>query len=154
MAFNVEKFERAEFVPRTKRVAVPNLAQFFDKGEAPEWEVRGLTANELQKAVTAKQTGKLVDEIVKAIDSSGDVAKELQKKLGLGKEVPSEVAKRLEMLVAGSVNPSITLSAAVKFAENFCVDFIALTNEITELTGMGFEYVQKPKAALPKVQNS
>ena len=149
MAFNVDKFEQAEFVPRTKSVAVPALADFFGSDETPVWVVRGLTSNELHRAINAKVTSKLTDEVVKAIDSGGDIAKELQKKLGLGKDVPAEVAKRLEMLVAGSVEPEITLQVAVKLAENFPVDFLTLTNEITELTGMGFDSA-KPKAALQK----
>jgi len=152
MPFNIGEFERAEFVPRTKRVAVPSLAQFFDDGEKPEWEVRGLTAIELHKATNAKSNAKLTGEVVKAIDSGGDVAKELQKKLGLGNDVPAEVAKRLEMLVAGSVSPEVPMRIAVKLAETFPVDFLSLTNEITALTGMGFEYA-KPKAALRKSQN-
>jgi hypothetical protein len=71
-----------------------------------------------------------------------------RKALGLaGKETPGEIAKRLEMLAMASVEPAISLQVAVKLAENFPVEFYQLTNEITELTGMGFDLV-KPKAVL------
>ena len=32
---------------------VPALSDFFDEGETPEWEVRGLSAVELHKAMEA-----------------------------------------------------------------------------------------------------
>jgi hypothetical protein len=53
------------------------------------------------------------------------------------------------MLTAGSVDPEITLPVAVKLAEKFPIEFMTLTNVITELTGLGFEYA-KQKAASPE----
>jgi hypothetical protein len=50
------------------------------------------------------------------------------------------------MLVMGSVSPKIELPAAVKLAECFPIEFLSLTNEISELTGKGAELV-KPQAA-------
>lgn len=146
MPFNGDKFERASFEARRTRVPVAALAMFFDEGEAPEWEVRGLSATELHRAIEAGRRQGSIDSIVKAIAANGDQASAVRRALGLSKDTPGEIAKRLEMLVLGSVAPAVTLPQAVKLAEAFPVDFLSLTNEITELTGKGFDLV-KPSAA-------
>lgn len=149
MGFNADKFERASFEARRTRVPVSALAQFFDEGEKPEWEVRGLSATELHKAIEAGRRQGSIDSIVKAIAANGDQASAVRKALGLSKDVPGEIAKRLEMLVLGSVSPAVTLPQAVKLAEAFPVDFLSLTNEITDLTGQGFDLVKPPAASPP-----
>lgn len=149
MAFNADKFERAKLAPRTAKVEVPALAPFFDEGEAPVFEVRGLSAVELHRAMEAAKRNSGVESIVKAIAETGDQAGAIRKALGLTKDTPGDIAKRLEMLVAGTVNPKLTLPSAVKLAEAFPIEFMQLTNEITLLTGRGAELV-KPKAASPK----
>jgi hypothetical protein len=146
MPFQADKFERAEFKARTKRVPVEALAAFFDEGEVSEWEVRGLTANELHRALEAGQRQRSVESIVKAISTSGDQAAAVRKAIGLTSDTPGEMAKRLEMLVLGSTSPTIELPTAVKLASTFPIEFLQLTNEISELTGKGFDLV-KPGAA-------
>lgn len=146
MAFNAEKFERAKLEPRRAKLPVPALAAFFDEGETPEWEVRGLTSVELHKAIEAKNRQGSIESIVKAIAANQDQAGAVRKALGLTKDTPGEIAKRLEMLTLGSVSPAISLPVAVKLAEAFPIEFLSLTNEISELTGKGAEMV-KPAAA-------
>lgn len=145
MPFNAEKFEAAKFEARKRRVSVPALAVFFDDNESPEWEVRGLTASELHRAMEASRKQGTIESIVKAIAATGDQSAAIRKALGLSGDTPGEIAKRLEMLVMGSVNPVVTLPQAVKLAEAFPIEFLQLTNEITELTGQGYELV-KPEA--------
>jgi hypothetical protein len=145
MAFDMERFERAKFEPRRKVVAVESLAAFFAEGEAPEWEVRGLTANELHRAMEASRRQGSMEAIVKAMATNAEQVSTMRKALGLSNDTPGEIAKRLEMLVMGSVAPAIELPAAVKLAEAFPVEFLMLTNEITELTGKGAE-MGKPAA--------
>ena len=149
MPFDAAKFERATFADRTQRVEVPTLAEFFD-GEECVWVVRGLNSNELHKAMAASQTQKALEQILSAISENKDQAKKVGSALGVHGDTPGEIAKRLEMLTAGSVEPAITLPIAVKLAETFPIEFLTLTNTITELTGLGFEHA-KPQAALPKV---
>mgnify|MGYP000962625282 FL=1 len=146
MAFNAEKFERSKFEARRAKVPVPALSDFFDEGETPEWEVRGLSAVELHKAMEAGKRQGSIEAIVKAIAANQDQAGAVRKALGLTKDTPGEIAKRLEMLVMGSVAPTIELPTAVKLAEAFPIEFLTLTNEITDLTGKGAEMV-KPQAA-------
>ena len=147
MPFAGDRFEQAEFRPRTARVPVPALASFFSEGEAAEFEVRGLSSTELHRAMEAGHRQGSVESIVKAIAANGDQATAIRKALGLSKDTPGEIAKRLEMLVAGCVAPVLTLPQAVKLAEKFPVDFLSLTNEITGLTGQGADLVKPPAAS-------
>lgn len=146
MTFNADKFERAKFEARRAKVPVPALVDFFDEGESPVWEVRGLSAVELHKAIEASKRQGSIEAIVKAIAANQDQAGAIRSALGLTKDTPGEIAKRLEMLVMGSVAPAIELPTAVKLAEAFPIEFLTLTNEITDLTGKGAEMV-KPQAA-------
>lgn len=146
MTFNLDKFDRARFAPRTEKVAVESLASFFADDTAPEWEVRGLSAAELNNAMEAGKRQHSIEAIVKAMAQGGDQVEAVRKALGLSKDTPGEIAKRLEMLVSGSVNPTIKLPTAVKLAECFPIEFLQLTNKVTELTGKGAELV-KPTAA-------
>ena len=153
MPFDLAKFERAEFKPRTSKVSVPALADFFDDGEEPEWEVRQLSATELYNAMEAKSRRSGLEAVVAAIASSGSVGDAVRAAIGLTKDAPGEIVKRMEMLVTGSVKPKIELPVAVKMAEKFPIEFMQITNEITVLTGKGSELV-KPEAASPKIEPS
>lgn len=149
MAFNAERFERAKLESRKARVAVEALAPFFDEGEPAEWEVRGLSAAELHNALDAEKRQASIEAIVKAIASKADQVSAIRQALGMSSDTPGEIAKRLEMLVAGSVAPKIELPVAVKLAESFPVEFMQLTNKITELTGMGADLVKPDAASQP-----
>lgn len=146
MTFNLDQFDRAKFAPRTEKVAVESLASFFADDAPAVWEVRGLSAAELNNAMEAGKRQHSIEAIVKAMAQGGDQVEAVRKALGLSKDTPGEIAKRLEMLVSGSVNPAIKLPTAVKLAECFPIEFLQLTNKITELTGKGAELV-KPTAA-------
>jgi len=145
MGFDLEMLEQGKFKPRTKKVLVESLSAFFAEGDKPEWEVRGLTAAEIAMANEAQRKNSNVAVVLEALAGSDKAAKveELRESLGISIDVPGEVAKRLELFVAGSVNPVMSLSHAVKFAENFPIDFYYLTNEITTLSGLGSEIAGK-----------
>lgn len=151
MPFNAEKFEATKFEPRKSRVSVPALAVFFDENELPEWEVRGLNSTELHVALESGKRQNNIESIVRAIASNKSQVEAIRAAIGMSSDTPGEVAKRLEMLVFGSINPKVTLPQAVKLAETFPIEFLQLTNEITELTGKGFDVV-KPEAASPQTQ--
>ncbi len=146
MGFNADRFEASAFKPKTASVPVEALAAFFDDGEPPVWVVRGLSTIELHNAMEAGKRQGSIETIVRAIANGGDQVEVVRSALGLSKSTPGEIAKRLEMLVSASVSPAITLPVAVKLAEAFPIEFLTLTNRITELTGQGFDLV-KPEAA-------
>lgn len=143
----MDRFQQARFEPRRKSVRVDALAGFFDACEEPLWEVRGLDANELHRAQEAKSRHGTLAAILEAMKGeAGAQVDAMRKAMGLTKDTPGEVAKRLEMLVIGSVAPTIELQMAVKVARVAPVEFFDLTNTISELTGQGFDLV-KPAAA-------
>jgi hypothetical protein len=144
--FDLTRFEQAKFESKKARVAVEALAPFFDEGEPAEWEVRGLTASELHNALEAEKRQGNIEAIVRAISTKQEQTKAIREALGLTGDTPGEIAKRLELLVAGSVSPKIELSVAVKLAEAFPIEFMVLSNKISELTGKGADLV-KPGAA-------
>jgi len=149
MAFHADRFERAKLAPRRETLDVPALAAWFDEGEPARWTVRGLTSTELHNALEAGKRQSSIESIVKAISASGDQAQAIRKALGLAGDTPGEIAKRLEMLVAGSVEPAITLPTAVKLAEAFPIEFLLLTNAITNLTGQGADLGKPAPASQP-----
>lgn len=153
MAFQLQRFMDSKLEPRRAKIAVEALAAFFDEGEPAVWEVRGLNSVELHRALEAGKRQANVEQIVAAIAAKGDVAQAVRKALGLTDDTPGEIAKRLEMLVLGSVQPQIDLQLAVRLSEAYPIEFLMLTNEISELTGKGFDVV-KPAAASETIQAS
>lgn len=149
MGFKVDSFDRAEFTPRRASVPVDALAAFFDEGEPAVWQVRGLSSAELHRALEAGKRQGSIEQIVRAIAGGGDQAEAVRAALGLSKDTPGEIAKRLEMLVMGSVAPKVELPTAVKLADAFPIEFLSITNKITELTGQGFDLVKPAAASQP-----
>jgi hypothetical protein len=147
MTFNADLFARAQYEARTEVVEIPALVEFFGEGENPEFVVRGLSANELHKAIEAGTRGKAVDAVVKAIASQKDQISAIRSALGMSADTPGEIAKRMEMLVAGSVQPKLDHATVAKFAEHFPVEFYDITNRITNLTGQGSSRVKPPPSS-------
>ncbi|MFW6344718.1 MAG: hypothetical protein ACOC0M_00080 [Halomonas sp.] len=160
MDFNLDKFSSTHFNPREAEVPVPDLAPFFegepetdDDGNPipPKWRVRGLTGAELGRCNEAQQRNRDRRAIAEGLLSGKDVkmTEAVRALVGEGDSVPDDVAKRLEMLVLGSVAPEITHSVAVRLAEAFPVEFYAITTKIVQLTGQGAE-PGKPKRSSGK----
>lgn len=143
MPLNPDALLRAKFNHRKEAVAVPSLTGFFklDEGETPVWEVRGLTGNELAKANDAEVKNRSMAVLAEALLANNKAkaqrVKEVQDALGMGDGVHGEIAKRIELLVLGSVNPVITHAHAARLAEMYPIEFYQLTNKITLLTGQG-----------------
>jgi len=142
---DLERFLNSAFSLREEAVKVPELRNvLFDQGEKAEWVVRGLTAAELGRAEeAASRRPEDVKAIVTALAGSGDKAEAIQQMLGVsGKDVPADVSRRIELLVAGSVSPELSADkrdVAVRLAETFPTTFYKLTNSILSLTGRGAE---------------
>ncbi len=139
MSFDAKKFLKTKFTPRMEEVPVPDLAAFFPDGAKPVWKVRGLTGQELGRANEAAERNKNIAAIIEGIASGAakeqtDAVKDL---LGVGGQAPQDVAKRLEHLVIGSVDPKCTPDVAVRLCETFPVEFFQITNRIVQLTGQG-----------------
>jgi hypothetical protein len=139
MGFNTDRFEQTTFSAREATVELPELAGFFDDGEPPRFRVRGLEGEEMARVFTAVKTNADLAGMVEAI-AAGEAAEKiaaLRQSLGIGDKVPDEVAKRIEQLVIGSVEPKLPRSVVVKLCRVYPVEFWQLTNKIAELTGLG-----------------
>lgn len=147
--FDTRGFLNEEFVPRQEAVRVDGLSAFFGEDEEPLWTVRGLTHGELAQAEEASERRQDVAKVVEALEGNDKYKQEaIQELLGVDGKVPKDTAKRMEMLVLGSVEPAeVTLDIAVKLANTFPIEFSALTNKILELTGKGSEAVKKQQAS-------
>lgn len=137
MAFKKSQFLKAKFIDRISEVELPNLSDWFD--DEPIWKVRNLSAEEVAKAQDTATRNKNLSDVVEAIasDQKGEKIKALKELLGTADSVPVELAKRMEMLQMGSVEPEIDLTVSIKLAKYYPMEFMHLTNEILRLTGLG-----------------
>lgn len=135
--FNVNKFLGANFEPRTEDVKVESAKEYFE-GD-PVWTVRGLTGVEVAQVNEAQERNRNMSAIVEGLVSAdkAELVESIREKLGIGDAVPNEIARRLEVLVLGSVKPDIEHNVAVKLASVYPVEFMDLTNKILNLTGLG-----------------
>jgi len=143
--FNQTKFRKQEFIDRVESVDVPALRRWFDFDEDEEqddnapcsWQVRGLSGPEFASMMDVASKSRNLNTIIEAISNSKVKTEELKKVLGMGSDTPEDLAKRIEQLVLGSVDPVVDSSLAIKLASSFPIEFYIITNKITALTGMG-----------------
>lgn len=140
--FDSKAFNKAKFSPRTAAVPVPSMAEFFNEGEPAEFEVRGLSGNEMALCNDALTRRANIGLVITAMRLTGEHKEALDRLLGGTDELPPEIAKRLEML--NIVFPGLGYPAWIKVCDVFPVVFYELTNKILELTGQG-KALEKPK---------
>lgn len=141
MGFDLKAFEREKLTIRTEEVEVPQLAPFFGEGEAPVWKIRQLEGEELAKVREAAERTRAVAKVLEAIASSeaADKVEGVREILGHGTDVPPDLARRLDILTLGSVEPAIGRPLAVRLAKFYAVDFYKITDAIIRLSGLGAE---------------
>jgi len=150
MAFDAGAFLAAKLETRTEDVRVPELAAWFGEGEEPIWRVRGLVANELVKSESAKQRLSRETALLDALASGkySSIVEGFRSLVGRNdEEVDPEVARRLELLCFGSVQPECSMELSVRMGEHFPVSFLLLTNTILKLTGQGSDAPKKRKSS-------
>lgn len=147
MAFDDKKFLKTKWAPRIDDVPVPDMRDFFPEGETPVWKVRGLTGQELGRANEAADRSKSIVAAIEAIAGGSDKerAQAVAGLLGVGKDTPQDVAKRIQFLAIGSVEPVCSPELAVRICEVYPVEFYQITTRILQLTGQG----QMPGKAQP-----
>lgn len=153
MPFDAKRFMKTKFTPRIAEVPVPDLHEFFKEGEKAIWKVRGLTGQELGAANEAADRNKNVAALLEALVSAEakEKAQAVKDILGVGGKTPQDIAKRLEHLRLGSVDPHCPLDMAVRLCEAYPIEFFTLTNKVMELTGRGqLPGKQPPSGGTPK----
>jgi len=140
MSFDINKFETTTFKERTFDVKVPELKDFYAEDEKAIWQVRGLTGEELAIVNEAISTNQNLSALVSAITSkvTEEKIQAIKEAMGLPSDsVPTDIVRRISMLVQGSTNPECSQELAVKIARVHPTVFFKITNKIIELTGIG-----------------
>jgi len=139
MGFDTSRFMQQEFVPRTKAVPVPELKQWYDKGNKAVWVVRNLTGVEIGRANEIASKQSLSNDIIQGLlaANSKDTVDAVKALVGRTDNVPEDTAKRIEHLQLASVEPVCDLELALKLAKHFPVIFLKICNVILELSGQG-----------------
>jgi len=147
VTFDIARFGAADLAPRQATVPVPDLAHWFDDPE-PVWIVRGLSGEEIARANEASARHKVMLSAVEALASAGTARAEqveaIQRLIGYGPDVPEDLARRFDHLVAGSVEPAIDRAFAVKLFSVYPIVAYQLSNKILELTGLGPDLGKAP----------
>jgi len=150
MGFNAERFGQDTLAPRTRVVPVPELATWFDTGDAAVFTVRGLSADELAKAKDAHAMHLRKSGLLQALEQSNPdpelIAEEFKKAIaGSAEDKHSQIAMRQEMLRLALVEPKLDESAIAKLAQHYALALYRLSDAINDLTGLGSEALKKPK---------
>lgn len=145
--FDTKRFMNTQFIPREEDVPVPDLKDFFEEGEKPVWRVRNISGQEMGVVnETVQNNRKALVSVIEKMFATMSV-KDAEKVSGMVTDpdrVTDEMAKRLEMLVLGSVSPEVNMDMAIKLCRVRCVEFFDITNTINRLTGLGHEAKKKP----------
>ncbi len=146
MNFDLMQFQGATITPRQATVPVPDLAAFFAPGADPVFTVRGLTGEEIARSndLTLRQARIAAHINALASTAAVDQTDALKSLLGYGDDVPDDLAKRLDHLVYGCVEPPLDRPTAVKLFASFPIVAYTLTNKILELTGLGPDLGKAP----------
>ena len=161
MAFKAKEFKKTKFAYRTETVPLPDLKQWFD-GPA-EWTVKGLNGNELGRCKEmAERNRKTINAVIETLSkertegrdiasqgrdnatrgrdiASQGIVEVVEYMTGLDGSVPMDIALRIELLIAGSIDPICDTGLAVKLNMAFPTEFQILTKKIMRLTGLGYE---------------
>lgn len=146
MSFDSKGFKKAKFEPRVEGVSVPDLREYYSEGTDAVWLVRGLTGHELGQVNESAQRARNMDAAIEALvsDKASDKCDAIRALIGVDGSTPVDIVRRIEMLRIGSVDPVCDQDLSVKLCTHFPVEFMQITNKITELTGKGAEVKKKP----------
>lgn len=136
MTFKSNDFSRAKLEQRTSTVKVAELKDWFEDGADPLFKVRGLTGEEFYRVREA--TARRVDlQAIATRILSGEgqaMAEAIEEFYGA---VPDELARRVEILLFGCVEPQLDRSMALKLFQNFPSTAHTIAEEILRATGEG-----------------
>ena len=136
MGFNADAFRQADLQPRTIEVPTPELKQWFDEGASPVFVVRGLTGEEFYLVRDAVNRRRDIQAIASQL-MSGDgeaIAAAIEEFYG---SVPEEFARRVEIVIHGTVDPDLNRDMAMKLFKNFPSSAHVIAESILRATGEG-----------------
>jgi len=136
MSFDLEQFRRASLSARTADVKVPELAAWFADGSEPVFKVRGLTGEEFYAVREAVGKMKDLQSIAsRLLSGQGEaIAEAIEEHFG---GVPEELARRVEIVVSGTVEPKLDRQMALKLFKYFATSAHFIADAILRATGEG-----------------
>jgi hypothetical protein len=136
MSFDMTKFRRAKLISRTAEVKVPELKDWFEEGAEPVMIVRGLTGEEFYNVREAVAKQRDLQTIAsRLLSGQGEAMAEALEEFFGG--VPDEYARRVEVLVAGCVEPKMDRPDALRFFKHFPSTAHLVADAILRATGEG-----------------
>ena len=141
MVFDIEKFRNVKTKPRIKEIEIESLKFFFKENEKPIFKVRNLTGHEVADCNESVQKNKAITKLIEGLmsENASKKAQAVCDSMGLNEKTPDDLVRRISMLKFGTVDPEFNNEDSVRLAAMFPTQFYMLTNEITQLTGLGSE---------------
>jgi len=139
MSFDLQRFLNAAISLREKTVPVPDLAGFFPEGVDPVFVVRALSGEEIFRAADA---GARDQKLVAAVQAIAGAAQADQfatafKDLIGSEDVPEDMRRRIEHLLAGVVEPKLDREAVLRLIAFYPTVAANLHNVILTLIAQG-----------------
>lgn len=130
--FNANQYntQAKQYVPRTQKVAVTELAEFFPEGTPVEkmfFVVRGLEGLEYFKA----------NQFVDSTQDDDPTIKKINTLLEVGGKRPEIMGRRIQYVMVGTVKPKIDRTLANTIFEKHPMVGMLLSDTIITLMGLG-----------------
>jgi hypothetical protein len=116
MSFDLQRFLSAAISLREKTVPVPELAWSFPEGVDPAFTVRALSGEEIFRAADAGARDQKLVAAVQAIAGAAGAEKFAEgfRDLIGSDDVPEDMRRRIEHLLAGVVEPKLDREAVLR----------------------------------------
>ncbi len=156
MAFDIKKFNNANFKPRTREVEVAALQAFFDADEKPVFTLRNLSAEEFAAVRESAEKASKREAITAGLVSPDhkEQVNAIRTALGIAGDMPVDLIKRFDVLTFGCMQPVLDRETVIKFARHYPTPFYNLTNIILNLTGEGSDPGKLPGSGVTKESKS
>jgi hypothetical protein len=154
MSIDVKALQKQKFDKRTKVIPVPRLKDWTKNGGDPTWTIQSLGTKEIWKAEVAasEESRNAVAQLSEALAGSdiNEAAEQIKSLVGVSADIPQELAKRIFLLTFASIDPVCDLTTAGIIHEHFPTDFLNITQEILNISGLGSKKKESKSSGVTK----
>jgi hypothetical protein len=154
MSIDVKALQKQKFDKRTKVIPVPRLKDWTKNGGDPTWTIQSLGTKEIWKAEVAasEESRNAVAQLSEALAGSdiNEAAEKIKSLVGVSADIPQELAKRIFLLTFASIDPVCDLTTAGIIHEHFPTDFLNITQEILNISGLGSKKKESKSSGVTK----
>lgn len=147
MGFDLKKFRKAKFKPRTQKLPLfsDTYGEFFNEGDERAFVLRGLEGEELFFVNEAEQNASIQKKAMEILSSPAFKNEDAIKELAGKSENPTATyCKAIEAVRIGMFDPAMELQDVVLFAKTSSVDFKNAFHIIMNLSGKGMVVGEPP----------